>query len=453
MGSSGFEWTNASVRAMAQGEDPTGEVIRRAREFVLDAIEEGWSGPPFDPLDLARRKGIEVVPTEEVLDARLLSTSGGARIEFNPNRPRIRTRFSLSHEIAHTLFPDWKDASRYRTTREERGVSDDWQLELLCNLAASEILMPIGSLSAKDDLSFDGLLQWSKEFDVSAEAAFLRAVRILAEPAAVLTASSVDPNSNERRYRIDYVVPTSDWDPPGLTAGTRVSGGSVLSECTAVGFTAKGQLKSGASTVGVSCLAIPPYPGHRFPRVLALAKPTRGHPRKRLQTFTYLYGDATAPRGSGLRMVAFVVNDKTPRWGGGFAQQVKLRWPEVQAQFISATRKRSDVLKLGSLFTAPASKDITAAAIVAQRGYGASVKPRIRYIALRDALLKLAQEALAQGATVHMPRIGAGQARGSWQVIEGLIAETLTAKGVQVTIYDPPGSQPPPSDNRPRLFG
>ncbi len=44
--------------------------------------------------------------------------------------------------------------------------------------------------------------------------------------------------------------------------------------------------------------------------------------------------------------------------------------------------------------------------------------------------------AVAERASVHMPRIGCGLAGGKWEVVEPLIEEHLSAKGVAVTIYD-----------------
>jgi len=44
------------------------------------------------------------------------------------------------------------------------------------------------------------------------------------------------------------------------------------------------------------------------------------------------------------------------------------------------------------------------------------------------------------GASVHMPRIGAGQGGGDWAIDEDLIRSTLVENGVSVTIYDLPGT-------------
>ena len=46
-------WTNASVRLLAGQDDPVEVVLKRAREIVLQAMDQGWSGPPFDPIALS----------------------------------------------------------------------------------------------------------------------------------------------------------------------------------------------------------------------------------------------------------------------------------------------------------------------------------------------------------------------------------------------------------------
>lgn len=108
-------WTNESVLAFAGGRDPLGAIEEAARALVFEAVENGWEGPPFDPFELARILGIEVVPKDELRDARTVPLGGGeVAIEYNPTRPRHRLRFSLAHEIAHALFQDVAKIARYR---------------------------------------------------------------------------------------------------------------------------------------------------------------------------------------------------------------------------------------------------------------------------------------------------------------------------------------------------
>ena len=62
--------------------------------------------------------------------------------------------------------------------------------------------------------------------------------------------------------------------------------------------------------------------------------------------------------------------------------------------------------------------------------------PPIRYDALRKCLELVGYVAEAEGATVHMPRIGAGLAGGDWKTIEQIVIDEICGRGVDVTVYD-----------------
>src|SRR6516225_1895758 len=99
------------------------------------------------------------------------------RVQSKPTPGRLR--FSIAHEIAHTLFPDCQQHVRNRAARAHM-KDDDWQLEMLCNVAAAELLMPIGSFPDLKDkaLSVDALMALQRQYDVSTEALLLRVVRL-----------------------------------------------------------------------------------------------------------------------------------------------------------------------------------------------------------------------------------------------------------------------------------
>src|SRR5258706_3300429 len=140
--SSFVQWTNDSVVKFAGGIDPIRRMSERAEELVIEAVERGWKGPPYDPFKLAELLGIKVIPRADIADARTVDGGDGkALIEFNPQMPASRIRFSIAHELAHTFFPDCLERARYRA-RRMTWHDDDWQLELLCNVGAAEILMP-----------------------------------------------------------------------------------------------------------------------------------------------------------------------------------------------------------------------------------------------------------------------------------------------------------------------
>jgi hypothetical protein len=82
--------------------------------------------------------------SREKRDAVLVPTAGGKRgqIVFNPARPPGRIAFSIAHEIAHTFFPNSISGTRFRTMCNPDSREGN-ELERLCDLAASELLMPL----------------------------------------------------------------------------------------------------------------------------------------------------------------------------------------------------------------------------------------------------------------------------------------------------------------------
>jgi hypothetical protein len=149
-------------------------------------------------------------------------------------------------------------------------------------------------------------------------------------------------------------------------------------------------------------------------------------------------GDATNYRGNTLRVLVHIVNDKTPNWGGGgFAVQLSERFPSVATSF-RAWWRRTPKARLGRVHFCEVAPRIVVASVIAQRGYGPSKKPRIRYDALKQGLGVVARYSTTHNATLQMPRIGCGLAGGSWPVIRGIVHETLVDKGVRVLVYDLP---------------
>ncbi|MBL8798033.1 MAG: ImmA/IrrE family metallo-endopeptidase [Planctomycetia bacterium] len=435
-------WTHPSVLKLPKAQDPVAYITQSARALVFGAIETGWTGPPFDPFALADHLELPVVPREDILDARTVPLAADRlQIEYNPNRPGARVRFSIAHEIAHTLFPDCRDRIRNRVAREHMHEGD-WQLELLCNVAAAEILMPIGSFPdlKSQALSIDVLMELRKQYEVSTEALLLRVVRLTDSACTAFCTSRQEQGEAVGRYRIDYAVGSRSWSYQ-LPSGTLLPEATVVRECTAIGFTAKGTERwpEVPQAVRAEVVGIPPFPKHRYPRVVGIAYvPDAKSPAR--PTMTYLRGDATQPRGPDLRIVCHVVNDRAARWGGGFALVMRRRFPDVQQDFVSWAEAHRDQFALGQGRYCPVDETLAVFSMICQQGYGPSRRPRVRYGAMKTCLEQLAEIAVRQRASVHMPRIGCGQAGGSWAVVSELIDETLCARDVPVTVYDLPGA-------------
>lgn len=428
-------WTNPSILKFAGESDPIDLITRKAREAVLGAIQEGWQGPPFDPFKLANYLDIPTIPREDILDARIIPIgSRNLQIEFNPNRSRGRVRFSIAHEIAHTLFPDCNDVTRNRGQRTMTR-NDDWQLELLCNIAASEFLMPVGEeIDSKSSINIENLMRLQKQFDVSMEAISIRLAKVTLQPCTIIAASRIVDSENLRTYRIDYSIPSRS-STIELSQGLEIQN-TIFSQCTAIGYTAKGyeRITNKLPEIYLECIGIPPYPGRNYPRVIGIAHKKDSKTVKAFSLVS-LRGNALNPRGNGPRIIAQIVNDKTPNWGAGFARAIRNKYPSVQKDFKEWCLANPENLSLGNTQLSVVSNDLFVLNMVAQHGYGESAKPRIRYAALRNCLQQLKKIAKEKAASVHMPHIGTGYAGGNWSFISELIDEVLIRNAIPVIVY------------------
>ncbi|MFE7188798.1 macro domain-containing protein [Kitasatospora sp. NPDC057541] len=155
-------------------------------------------------------------------------------------------------------------------------------------------------------------------------------------------------------------------------------------------------------------------------------------------TITHVRGDATAPLGKGVKVIAHVCND-LGGWGKGFVLAVSQRWPEPEAAYRRWHRERAgNDFGLGAVQLVRVGTHLWVANMVGQRGIrtGRSSGPPVRYEAIDTALATLGGHALDLGASVHMPRIGCGLAGGRWESVEPLVTARLSGRGVPVTVYD-----------------
>ena len=153
----------------------------------------------------------------------------------------------------------------------------------------------------------------------------------------------------------------------------------------------------------------------------------------------YVEGDATQPVGAGAKVIVHVCND-VGGWGKGFVVALSRRWKNPERRFRAWYRGQGEDTRpfaLGEAQLVEVEPALWVANVIGQRG----LKPKdgvppVRYDAIRQGLAQVAAFAAEHGASVHMPRIGCGLAGGSWEVVSGLIEETLGAAGVPVVVYD-----------------
>jgi hypothetical protein len=410
------------------------EITRRAREFVFEAIENGWTGPPYDPFKLAKLRHIEVRAISDVRDARTISSgSGRFLIEYNPTVPETRMRFSICHEIAHTFFPDCSETVRHRNSwHEDR--NDAWQLEMLCNIAAAELLMPIGSFEqvVTTAPSLVDLLHSRSSFRVSTEAILLRFAKLTQVPCFAFAA-----RHNASGVQLEYGVPSRSCDKR-LPSGLMLPKGTVLEH----GSRSKIPLKNNevwpaVGRVSVECVGLRPHRNDPNPRIVGLAV-LENPVAFRNNSVNYVIGDATEPYGAGKRIIAHIVNDRSFIWGAGFGRAIRKKWPKAQSGFSEWVSSNRSQFRLGELCMFRVDNELSIAHMIAQHGFGPSRNPRIRYDALRQCLDRVGQFAIRERASLHMPRIGCGEAGGVWSIVHELIEETLLPYNLSVSVYDLP---------------
>lgn len=436
--------------AFAGSSDPLDRAHEVAAELLQLAEREGLAGPPIDVFGLAQRLGLGLRPKNDLLDAQIMpaatTPTGGLVIEYNPSRPRGRLRFSVAHEVAHSRFADVAHRPRHRSAAGsvEDPKSDDWELELLCDVIAADVLIPDraveGLLTVDPDI--DLIMETRRKWDVSTEALLRRLVSATPRP-LVLLATSKPTGSATDVMRVDYIV-RSRVPGTGVLAdlkhGDHLVGVSVLTRCSAVGQTVRGTSGPGEDATFIQAVGIPAYPGSRRPRVLALIEPRSIRLNKpNLQFVTSDLLDV--PRADTPVIFAHVVSDAAHRWSyRGVAGTLARAYPDFAQAFRSWSIASPENLKLGNVHyveRAVGGREVGSASLVAQEGFGGA-GPLLRYDALDKSLDELARLAISRGAAVHLPRLGVGQAGGRWDFVEAAIVQRLTGRGINVTVHTRP---------------
>jgi Zn-dependent peptidase ImmA (M78 family) len=226
------QWQHPSVLALLEncgaGLCPRKIIRRRATELIDYARRLGWYGPPYDPKILASILGIRV--REKNLRAGtdgVLRTDGEDHLEIlvRQGLPKTRENFTICHEIAHTLFPDCFEIVRMR---KQRGKVENHhlELELLCNLAAAELLMPMEKFSS--DVVYHGyslkrVHPLAERYEASPEAVVRRMIateleiscavffRRMKKPSEEKSRFTTGPETQAQKMRVEYSIPSADF--------------------------------------------------------------------------------------------------------------------------------------------------------------------------------------------------------------------------------------------------
>lgn len=172
-------WTHPSVIELIRQDgttnDPEQIIRKRARELV-GQFAEFWEGPPYDMDLLASLCGYRPKQVDFLGDDQDACISIGEML-ISSSKPPVRQRYSIGHEITHTFFPDFEREVRSAGPRWRRERDSQSEIEQLCQIGASELLMPIGAFRremARHETSLATVLSLAALFEASPEAAVRR---------------------------------------------------------------------------------------------------------------------------------------------------------------------------------------------------------------------------------------------------------------------------------------
>lgn len=136
-------------------------------------------------------------------------------------------------------------------------------------------------------------------------------------------------------------------------------------------------------------------------------------------------GDVTKPVGDGGKIIAHVVND-AGKWGAGVALAISTAFPYARERYMDHRPG------IGMVQTVRMNDLLIIANMCAMHNVYSSTNPHpLDYKAL-DECLRTLYKICPPTWTVHMPKIGAGLARGNWNTILAMITRYAT---VPTTIY------------------
>lgn len=215
----------------------------------------GDDGAPINIEALASYRSIRKSPDPPSFsdDAELIPDGDhGVLMRVNRDRPLTRQRFSIGHEVGHTLFPGYETQVQCRKPRIQ-----DWHdrkdlVEYLCDVASSEFLFPLEWFQADLDsepMSSSRLVFLAGNYKASPEATVRRYVDLTPEPtAAVFFRWKLKPTEQTKpalgrktvtarvvrqpvpKLRVEYAVSNEAFESLGLhiPAHKSIDEGSVI---------------------------------------------------------------------------------------------------------------------------------------------------------------------------------------------------------------------------------
>ncbi len=172
--------------------DPAIAVRAKAAAVIREFVRVVGGEPPFNLQALASFRGLHYStegPAHSADSEIVPQADGKVVLRINRDRPATRQRFSIGHELGHTLFQDFHLKVQCRKASDKDWADPDDQIEVLCDVAASEFLFPAPWFSKHVDglvLSSQSILTLASDYRASREATLRRLIELRMEPLAVV---------------------------------------------------------------------------------------------------------------------------------------------------------------------------------------------------------------------------------------------------------------------------
>jgi len=196
--------------------DDRTHVIRLAAGVVDDLQAE----PPINLEMVASYQGVAAVRQCPLPNAGCLFTdpeSGRVEIRLRAGDHPCRQRFSGFHEISHTFMPGYQLTIQWRCDPTPEALARS-ELEVLCDIGASELLLPrrhvIDDLR-RAEFGLQTVFDLAEAYDASVQAAAHRLVDLWPEDVLLVVAEVAtkprDAEGAPPRLRVRYCTASGSW--------------------------------------------------------------------------------------------------------------------------------------------------------------------------------------------------------------------------------------------------
>jgi Zn-dependent peptidase ImmA (M78 family) len=210
------------VQALLAGDSttdcPRQAVRNRVSIAAAEAMAVGWEGPPFNVELLASLRGMDVRVVDWLADDQdgCFIPGHPPVICLNHATPQVRARYTLAHEIVHTLLPRCESAGGQR--RWKYRFDGQSPVEQLCQVGASEVLMPTSLLQERRAGRRESMAladELRRDFGVSLEAAVRNLVDLSTTRCAMVVLHLMNKPS-ELSARAQVALPGFEEPPPPM---------------------------------------------------------------------------------------------------------------------------------------------------------------------------------------------------------------------------------------------